>query len=640
MKNSVWMQAALLILLAPMAEATLDDPAVTGPTLRVGLNGAACAFANVTEAIAAAQSGDDILIEVGTYNERLGPVIGKNLSLLASESGSDCTKPELFPGDSAVIDGSGFTDFIGTGGILDIRGASVSLFQVNLTNGTTGQGGLVTVQDGTFTTLGSSLSNGTASSDLVNAAIEFDTDEPAGGCVYAENSTVSFQETQFNNCRVIGPNDGQDPTDGDGGAIHARLGSSVDGFFLVAFSDNAARNGGAISLVDSTADLAEIGFSNNAATGNGGAVYVETSELVLGFNSSFTDNSSGEGGALYAQNGTIDITDSAFFIDNSAAIGGAIALVQANLAVRRSSFGGPRTRFEGNSATQFSGAIDMFGSGAAPGRGSGNLIDSVDFINNTSGVQGGAVGLVAADEVEIIDSVFDGNSSVEGGAIYQESSSSTIRASTTCRAFEFADQDRYCSEFRNNSSSATGAAIHYRSTGGGNVLTTSFVANQGPNAVALFNTTSVTMESVWLHDNQGAAIRANNQSLFEAIHVTMTANNLGFNGVDDSSLFMYNSIVWGNFPDGGVNLGAGAVGAGCNFDQSGQVGDATDPVLATNIFGQAHLGIGSPAIDACPEENIWPVDLEGRTRVMNGAPDAGAFEVLFDAIFNDRFGGF
>jgi len=634
-------RAALLVTLAAAGNPAQSDAKVDpqeGDLLRVGLNGQACAFSTVTSAVAAAQSGDEIFIEAGTYNERPGLVSGKEITLQASEPDTNCAQPVVSSSDRVVIDGTGVADFIGAGGLFDIRaGSSVSLRSVDLINGTTGQGGLVAVQDSTFSIFEGTLSNGTASSDQVNTAISFDTDEPAGGCIYAENSTIDLQVAELSDCQVIGPSGGQDPADGDGGAIHARLGSIVEGF-RASFFSNAARNGGAISLLDSSADVRETGFSGNTATANGGAMAAFFSDVEFGFNTGFATNSSLRGGAVFSQAGTVEFTDSAAFLDNSADTGGAIATLNSDLAIRPPNPVGAPTRFEGNTATNFSGAIDLFGDGA--GLLPGPTIDNARFIDNSAGPQGGAISLVGVSDVEIVDTVFDANSSGEGGAIYQEDSTSTIRSSSTCRAFEFADPNRYCSEFLDNSATG-GSAIHYRDGSSGDVFTTSFIGNSGPNAVQLVESsttdTAVRMESVWLHANAGDAVQVANEAVFEVSHGTFSNNGgSAFVGLDGSSLSMFNSIAFENDIGGVSSLGTGAVSTGCNFDQSGQVGPTTDPMLITTFDGEAHLSLPSPAVDACPEENDWPVDLEGRTRVFDGAADAGAFE-LGETFFASSF---
>lgn len=589
--------------------ATLDCE----PVKRVGINGQACAFSSIGAAVSAAQSGDEILMEPGTYNERIGQVVDKDLALVVSSPESNCTQVAAPFGTRAVIDGTGVAALEGVGGIIQIENGAIRLDQVDLTNGAAGQGGLVFVKNGSFTTFSSSLSNGTVASDRVDPHISLDTNEPAGGCIYAENSTLRLVDTRFSHCRVVGPNAGQEPSDGDGGAIHARLGSVLEGggvFLSVVFEDNSARNGGAVALIDSSAELVSPAFRNN------------TADLI--------------GGGLFSQSGTVEFTELAAFENNAAGdVGGAIAVFDADLAIRSSiNFPDATIPFNGNSA-ESAGAI--FIQGASTGELDNPTLDGVVFDGNMANVFGGAVVLLVTDDIEIVDTIFRNNVASEGGAIYSQTSSSIIRSSAECYAYELTDPDRYCSEFRNNSAAA-GAAIQYRIDNANNqILTTAFIGNDGPYAIELLqNGNEVSMESVWLFENTGGVIIADGDSQLQVAHGTFH-NNVGsaYVGLEASSLSMFNSIAWGN-GSGVSSLGTGEASFDCNFDQSGQAGEAIDPLLVTNADGQSHLSPASPAIDACSEVAQLPKDLDGRDRLVGPAADAGAFE-FFDILFRNRF---
>jgi len=610
--------------------------------LRVGLNGNACAFSTISEAEDAAQSGDEIFIEVGTYNERIGQITGKDLTLRAAISGSNCTEPEsVFSFNRAVVDGTGFSTFNGVGGLLDLRDSSVSLVAVDFTNGTTGQGGLVYVGPGSsFSTEGSTLSNGTASSDRVNPPVSSDNSDPAGGCVYAEGADVSFTITTFTNCRVIGPNGGADPTDGDGGAIHARDGSTVSGGLAVSFSDNSAREGGAIALVDSTADLSEILFVNNVSVNNGGAIAAFNSPVTLGFNSTFRDNAAGSsGGAISLIGQALDVTDAALFERNSASErGGAINIIFGDLRIRPST--DPvffPSRFDSNTSQLLGGAIHIeTNTNALPNP----TIEGIEFVNNSSAVSGGALALLGTLDFEVVDSSFLANESdSSGGAVYSQSASSVFRTSENCKAFRFDDPNEYCSQFVGNvTAGGEGSALYYGDGSTGRVETTAFIGNSGPNAVMLVNEgNDVSMESVWFYDNLGDAVAVNADSVFEVVHGTFD-NNAGraFVGNDTSSLKMLNSIAFGNAGGGVASTGSGPTTFDCNIDQSGIAGPNTDPLFVNDGDGDSHLDRLSPAVNVCSEQAVLDVDLEGRRRSGGPGPDMGAFE-FSDLFFKNGF---
>jgi len=621
----------------------LDGPAVSEldcEPLRVGLNGSACAYSKISEAVAAAQSGDEVFIEVGDYNERIGLIRDKDLTLRAAVAGSNCTEPELvFSFNRAVVDGTGFSAFAGVGGLLDLERSSVDLIAVDLTNGETGQGGLVFVRPGSsFSTEGSTLSNGSVSSDRVNTGIPSDTGDPAGGCVYAEGADVSFTITTFTNCRVIGPNGGADPADGDGGAIHARAGSTVSGGLAVSFNDNSARDGGAIALVDSGADLSEILFVNNAATRNGGAIGAIGSPVTLGFNSTFRDNASGQrGGAVSLLGQTLEVIDAAVFDSNGAGIrGGAIYVFGGDLRIEPSTDEFFPARFDSNTA-ELGGAIYLqTDSVALPNP----TIQGIEFTNNSATLLGGALAFINASNIEVVDSSFVGNNAVNrGGAVYSQASSSVFRSSRTCRAFRFADPNEYCSQFIDNTAGLGGSAISYISDNVGNqVLTSAFVANGGPNAVELANAgNNVFMESVWFYNNLADAVDINDDAVYRVVHGTFH-NNAGsaYVGNGASSLTMLNSIAFGNAGGGVASTGTGPTTFDCNIDQSGVAGPTIDPLFVNDGDGDSHLDRLSPAVNVCSEQATLAFDLEGRGRSEGPAPDMGAFEYR-DVLFENGF---
>lgn len=614
---------------------------------RVGLNGNACAYPTINEAVAAAQSGDEIFIEAGYYNERIGLIFNKNLVLRGAVAGSDCALalPAFSFSNRPVVDGAGFATFTGTGGMLDIFNSDVELVSVDLTNGTTGQGGLVTVRPGSsFLAVDSSLSYGTASSDLVNPDLFPGFDEPAGGCIYAEGANVSLSITSLSNCRVVGPNNGQDPINGDGGAIHARSGSTVstiNGGLFTFISDSSARDGGAIALSESSANLFEIAFDRNNASRDGGAVSAMNSDVTFGFNSSFRNNSAGEaGGAVSLNEGTLEFTYAAIFSSNNAGfVGGAIDVLFGDLRIRPSSDEFFPALFISNSADNAGGAISMrAGSDALPNP----TIEGVEFVDNSASALGGALVFADTTGVDVVDSTFSGNSAGNGGAVYSQDSSSTFRSSDTCKAFQFADPDEYCSQFLENTA-ASGSAIHYRDNSVQNVvLTTAFVGNSGPNTVEVADggsagPSAVAMESVWFFENLGDAVVANGSSAYQVVHGTFD-NNSGsaFVGTDTSSLTMLNSIAFGNDGGGVISVGTGPVTVGCNIDQSGLVGLNIDPLFVDTGDGASHLDLLSPAVDACSELAAGEFDLEGRARTQRSAPDMGAFEFP-DVLFENGF---
>ena len=145
------------------------------------------------------------------------------------------------------------------------------------------------------------------------------------------------------------------------------------------------------------------------------------------------------------------------------------------------------------------------------------------------------------------------------------------------------------------------------------------------------------MESVWFFENLGDAVAANGNTSYTVVHGTFDGNSgSAYVGSDSSSLFMFNSIAWGNV-GGGVNpSGTGNLASICNIDQSGSVGLIVDPLFVNDGDGASHLDLLSPAVDACSEFAVLDFDLEGRARLQRSAFDMGAFE-FSDVLFEDGF---
>jgi len=597
--------------------------------LRVGLNGNACEFATITEAVAGAQSGDTLFIEAGTYNERIGQISDKDLTLVSSQAGSNCSLSEPFPGERVTIDGTGFSTFSGTGGILDIVGRTVNLQQIRLINGATGQGGLVTVRNGgVLDAFGSSFENGSVSIDAVDASIPSDTNEAAGGCVYAEGAELTFAETLFTNCNVVGGAiRGVTAAEGDGGAIHARANSTVIASNQVSFIQNTARNGGAVALDNSAMLLVNVGLAGNVAALDGGALKAESSEVLL-FDADWSANIAGQdGGAISIGGGELSIIDAADFeLNDAGRNGGAILAAGTSLAIRADGPLRKGTRFVRNSAGS-GGAIRMGGTNNSLGL---PTIDFALFEGNTADSLGGAISLIGGQPIEIVDSRFINNSAAQAGALYSQSAQSTIRSSNRCQAFRFDDPNRYCSEFLSNTAN-NASGVLYGDSAGSVIQTTSFVANSGPQVLDFVDTGNDWKgESLWFFNNQGDAIRAQGDSVVDIRHVTFDSNTgRAFVGMDDSSLLISNSIAYNNGLGGVSSIGATLVDE-CNIDQSSLAGLNINPFLTETADGLSHLAEGSPAVDACTNQNEVAVDLDGRDRVFGSAPDMGAFE------FNDR----
>ncbi len=205
--------------------------------------------------------------------------------------------------------------------------------------------------------------------------------------------------------------------------------------------DTSGSNGAALSMNNSAANanVSNVIFKNNKATGGGGAIYHNSGTLDM-VNASFTDNSAGnEGGAIY-NNGDLNINNSLSFTGNSATqFGGAIFNQNSGkLTVNGANFGSSESgntakqggaiynnggtasvansNFTGNTSTEAGGAIANFGT---------MDITKGFFTGNTSNIEGGAISNFIS--MDIKGGTFTGNTAaVVGGAIYNYSAGKLI----------------------------------------------------------------------------------------------------------------------------------------------------------------------------------------------------------------------
>ncbi|MBT5807936.1 hypothetical protein HOI18_01540 [Candidatus Uhrbacteria bacterium] len=230
-----------------------------------------------------------------------------------------------------------------------------------------------------------------------------------GGVANTGNLSVSNSMFEYNSAY------------GDGGAIFNN-GGVVDIVASQFEFNNASDDGGAIRGDFGSITITQTDFTSNNATGSGGAVYNEDATLDVAY-SGFRMNSAGGGGGLRVGRGGVDVRDS-FFQDNVSRLGSGAAI----------------TLMSSSSVGNF---------------------ERVYFDRNISVAKGGAI--FSAAELNIDNSVFAHNESLNGGAIYQDI---------------FNQMQVFNSEFRDNVAAGPigGGAISSASTG--SIRDTMFKGNQ------------------------------------------------------------------------------------------------------------------------------------------------------------------
>ena len=167
--------------------------------------------------------------------------------------------------------------------------------------------------------------------------------------------------------------------------------------------DNSAILDG-FTISDGNADSAEWPFSDGAGIRfNKRSEFGATHITPIVRNCTFKNNSAlDKGGAIYNHEGASPTIENCTFIDNSAQDGGAIHNYQGAPVIKDSTF-------TGNSATARGGAVGVDDSGIT--------IDNCTFNDNTSDNNAGGVHLKGTEPMEVTNCYFNGNNAVNGGAL-------------------------------------------------------------------------------------------------------------------------------------------------------------------------------------------------------------------------------
>ena len=294
-------------------------------------------------------------------------------------------------GGDVAIDGGSITNNDATdGGAVYYTGTgSVTISGGSITENTaTNHGGAVYLEKGTLTVSGGKMA--------ANTAVE------NGGAVYADNGAIEVRNG------TIGESEAANEAK-NGGAIYLESGSvTVSGGTIG--NNNASENGGGIFTGTGSVTLSGGNLSFNTAKGNGGGVYTDSGEIsISGNNTAISSNGASEGGGLYSDSGSITIS-AATFSSNSATAGngggiyagtGSVSLTNAKLTGNRANEGcGGGMYVHSGAATltncTFGGTNDNGNSainGAAVYTNTGSATFSASNVTYNVATEGGAVGI-------------------------------------------------------------------------------------------------------------------------------------------------------------------------------------------------------------------------------------------------------
>lgn len=547
--------------------------------------GAGCTYATVTAAIAAANPGDTLLIEGGrTFTENLTLPI--SLTLQGGYDG--CASGSI---DRSTIDGGSSASVV-----IIQAGLSVTLTQLNLTNGSTGLegggirfargdgtgalhmsnvhiygnsalwgGGLwvgmdaevtgenVQIYDNTATAYGGGVRLWGGRATFENSNI-YDNSAPRGGGVYATQEegfaprlTLPASADIYDNEALTG--------DGSGGGIYMRQ--------------------GAVSLADG-ADI----YSNNAI--NGGGAYLITSTLTIAGSASeiMLNDATGNGGGVYAQGSTINLKDSAELYYNNARTGGGAYMDNSSLWGDKALIRYNTANLRGGGVYATNGSTVDMDLGAYPCLGP----RCSRLSNNTATTMyGGGVYIGGNSTVDLRNTFVENNTANYGGGVF---------------AYDNSTVYVYNSLFaRNDATSGIGDAIRLNlnvtMSGAGNTLA--------------------------YNDAGGAA----------------TGNAIGMTG--GSSLSLHCSIIWGHttsIDETGhnvtySNIQGGYVGAG-NLN--------VDPLFVAPGNLDFHLQAASPIIDRCAYFGGMDTDFDNELRPIVHVRPATPYDMGADEFSTPRVG--
>lgn len=216
----------------------------------------------------------------------------------------------------------------------------------------------------------------------------------SGGGVFVDSGSIVATRTTF-----------RDNVASDGGDVYIKSGSAtIDGSRFVD-STAASGSGGAIYNFAGSLSIKNASFLGASATAFGGALYDasgdDASTQIV--DSRFVETTATNGGALYLYGAAATLDDCEFSACAATEDGGAI-FSASNVELQLD--GGT---FVANEAGRDGGAI--FNDGFL-------ALDAAEFSENAAQDRGGA--LFSSGYFEIRDSVFDGATANEGGAIYVE----------------------------------------------------------------------------------------------------------------------------------------------------------------------------------------------------------------------------
>jgi predicted outer membrane repeat protein len=596
------------------------------------------AFSNLQDALALANTGDEIWVAVGTYYPDTGSAQTDNA--LASTFQLE-TGVALYGGFQGLATETALTDRDPSTHISILSGDLLQNDGLNFANNSDNARHVVT----------SSGTDDTAILDGFTITAGYATGDDGGGALYNTGSPT------LTNCSFSGNSSAY-----YGGAIY-NFESASPTLTNCILSGNSAAYGGAIANdYEASPTLTNCSLSNNSASQLGGAIYNDSASPTL-TNCSLSDNSAADGGAIYNDYCTPILTGCTLSDNSASNNGGAIynngsnnndsipTLTDCSLSGNSAASGGAiynknssptltGVSLTGNSATNEGGAIYNV-----------NAFDNSTLTNcslsDNSAAYGGAIYNYANSDPKLINCFLSGNSAtIDGGAFYNSSPNSTSSQST-------ASPTLINCILSGNSANNDGGAFYNDSDSSPKLINCSLSGNSASNDGGAFYNNDASSPKLTSCSLSGNSAGNEGGTFYNAASSpTLTNcilwNNQASSSTTSSSASVFNDIAsTPTYADcliansGGSASWATAIGTnnGRNIDQDPRF---HTPIVLANVpttEGDLRLvGVESPAIDAgnyisyISDAAGTSTDLAGNTRFYD---DPGTTNTGYAGYFID-----
>lgn len=386
-------------------------------------------FTTIQAGVNSANLGDEVWVATGVYTGSTQPVVSMkiNVSIFGGFSGTETQRAERDAStNQTIIDGESVRRCVvaADNTILDgfiIQSGSASIGGGILVDGAT----IVFVRDCLFLNctagnFGAAMYVNQGSFAVSGCTFAYNVSSFAGGAVYIVDSSAHFGE-----CLIVGNESAS------GAAIAISQTTSAVGTLALSgcrITNNVAvGSGGAVSATGSRLLFEETTFSGNSASNLGGALLctlaegVYSTSLSIG-NCTFRSNRAANGAAAYLSQATGTVNSTEFTGNSASATGGGAYVMgnASNLSFTECSFEGNDVRSTG---TPRAGALFVSGGSST--------YTKCRFIENASDLDGGAAYVTGASTVNMLKTVFTGNTAFSGSAIHLDGSNLTFHM-TNC----------------------------------------------------------------------------------------------------------------------------------------------------------------------------------------------------------------